>query len=195
MLLVQDICLSWGKDERSSVYAKMRAGFSGVYLLDKLPDTLHGDVFVHRLSFWQKGTGFQALCVDDAYRFQVYSSAQDLNLTNLSVRLDMERYEVTFFNDERRSGRPARRGHNKDYHNIDSPLYHHDMINETAFSLGRGQYGRVIWNERKTDRDTGEWYYQLHIINFLYALDKRPGEDIFLTHRPDFEYKQMAILY
>lgn len=167
MLLVQDICLSWGKGERTSACAEKRADFPTVFSLDKLPDTFHGDVIVHRLSFWQRGTTFQTLYMKDAYCFQSYASVQDLNLANLSIRLAAESYEVTFFYDERRRGRPVR----------------------------QGQYGRVIWNERKTDFDTGEWYYQLHASNLLHFSGEMPKPDIFLTGRPDFEYKQMAALY
>lgn len=195
MLLVQDICLSWGKKERDSAYAEKRTDFPIVYPLDKLPDTFHGEVIVHCLSFWQQGIIFQSSHMNDGYRFQSYASVQDLNLINLSIRLDAGSYEVTFFHDERRGGRPVRQGHNKDYHNIDSPLYRHDILNETAFSLGRGQYGRVIWNERKIDYDTGEWFYQLHASNLLHYPGKMPEADIFLIGRPDFEYKQMAVLY
>jgi len=195
LLLVEDICLSWNKNERSSAYARMRAEFPMVYSLDKLPDTIHGDVFVFCLRFWQKGAVFRSLCENDKYRFQFYPSVQDLNLTNLSIQPDMESYEVTFFYDEQRSGLPGRRGHNKDYQNPNSPLYRHDILNETAFTLGQGQYGRVIWNERKRDYDTGEWYYQLHIVNLLHSITKMPKANIFLTHKLNYEYKQMATLY
>ena len=193
LLLVQDICLTWGKKERNSAYAKKRAEFPMAYLLDNFPDTFHGDVIVHHLNFCQRGTMFQNLWVNDTYRFQFYSSIQNLNLTNLLIQPDTESYEVTFFYDAHRSGQPIRQGHNKDYHNVDSLLYRHDILNETIFSLKRGQYGRVIWNERKI-YDTGEWYYQLHALNLLYS-DKMPEADIFLTGKPDFEYKQIAVLY
>ncbi len=194
MLLVQDICLTWGKKERNSAYAKKRAEFPMAYLLDNFPDTFHGDVIVHNLNFCQRGTMFQNLWVNDTYRFQFYSSIQNLNLTNLLIQPDTESYEVTFFYDAHRSGQPIRQGHNKDYHNVDSLLYRHDILNETIFSLKRGQYGRVIWNERKI-YDTGEWYYQLHVSNLLHYVGKMPEQDIFLIHRPDFEYKQLAVLY
>lgn len=194
LLLVQDICLTWGKKERNSAYAKKRAEFPMAYLLDNFPDTFHGDVIVHHLNFCQRGTMFQNLWVNDTYRFQFYSSIQNLNLTNLLIQPDTESYEVTFFYDAHRSGQPIRQGHNKDYHNVDSLLYRHDILNETIFSLKRGQYGRVIWNERKI-YDTGEWYYQLHVSNLLHYVGKMPEQDIFLIHRPDFEYKQLAVLY
>ena len=117
MLFVQDICLSYGKKDRLSVYAEERAKFPMVDSLDKLPDTLHGEVIVHRLNFRQN-------------RLQLHTSVRNLNLANLSICRDAESYEVTFFRDERRSGQPIRRGHNKDYHNLDSLLY---MTNNPDF--------------------------------------------------------------
>ncbi|MCM1539845.1 MAG: hypothetical protein NC121_01140 [Blautia sp.] len=195
MLLIQDIRLAWGKRERGSASAGIRTEFPMAYSLERFPDMFHGDILVHRLSFWQKEAVVQALYLDDGYRIQCYPSAQDLNLTNLAVRWDAGSYEVSFFYDERRSGQPVRRGHNRDYHNTDSSLYRHDILNETAFSLGAGQYGRVFWNERNLDYDTGEWYYQWHIVNLLHSLDKMPERDIFLVREPDFEYRQMATLY
>lgn len=193
MLLIQDICLSWGKKERDSACAKKRTEFPVAYSLDKMPNVFHGEVLVNHLNFRQRGTVFQTSNgVADC--FQAYPFVNDLNLTNLYIQSDTYSCTVVFFYDERRSGRPVRRGHNKDYDNADSLLYRHDILNETAFSLKNGQYGRVIWNERKTDWDTGEWYYQLHALNLLYS-DKIPKADIFLTRKPDFEYKQIAALY
>lgn len=68
-------------------------------------------------------------------------------------------------------------------------------MNEKAFVLKQNQYGRIIWNERRTDYDTGEWYYQLHIYNFIYLLDHTFSKDIFMKKKPDFEYKQLARLW
>ncbi len=193
MLLIQDICLSWGKKERNSACAKKRTEFSVAYSLDTMPNVFHGEVLVNRLNFRQSGTVFQ-ISNGAANCFQSYPSVKDLNLTNLYFHSDTYSCTVVFFYDERRSGKPVRRGHNKDYDNAASLLYRHDVLNETAFSLKQGQYGRVIWNERKTDWDTGEWYYQLHALNLLYS-EKMPEADIFLTGKPDFEYKQLAVLY
>lgn len=133
--------------------------------------------------------------MSDEYCCQFYASVEELNLINLSIRWNAESYEVTFFYDINRSGEPVRRGHNKDYNNMDSPLYRHDILNETIFSLRLGQYGRVIWNERKRSCDTGECYYQLHVVNLLHSTGEMPEQDIFLSGVPDFEYKQTAVLY
>ncbi len=193
MLLIQDICLSWSKKERDSVCAKKRTEFPVAYVWDKMPNAFHGEALVNRRNFRQSGTVFQTLN-GAANCFQSYPSVKDLNLTNLHIQSDTCGYKAVFFYDERRSGQPVRRGHNKDYDNVDSLLYRRDILNETAFSLKQGQYGCVIWNERKTDWDTGEWYYQLHALNLFYS-DKMPEADIFLTRKPDFKYKQIAVLY
>lgn len=41
MLLIQDICLSWGKKERKSACAKRRTEFPVAYSLDKMPNAFH----------------------------------------------------------------------------------------------------------------------------------------------------------
>ena len=57
------------------------------------------------------------------YQDSSYSSVSALNLTNLSICFQKDSYDITFFYDEQRSGLPFRRGHNKDFHNQDSPFY------------------------------------------------------------------------
>lgn len=128
------------------------------------------------------------------YRLRFYHSAREVNLANLSICPCKEGVEVTFFYDERRSGMPFRYGHNKDYNNLQSPFYRRDCLNETAFILEENQYGRILWNERKTDCDTGEWYYWLHIYNIISSPDEIPQKNIFVENEPDFVYRQMELL-
>lgn len=223
MLLIQNIHLSWNKNERGAEGEAARRRFLLAYPLEE--KQFLGDAVVHSLSFFQEGTIFidnvqetrrslekylpqfdftQAQIQNEIesrilqikrYRYQSYDSVSELNLSNLSVCDRKNGFEVTFFYDEHRSGAPFRRGHNKDFCNQDSPFCGKDMLNETAFVLTQNQYGRIIWNERRTDYDTGEWYYQLHIYNLFYLLHKTFSTDIFTKNKPDFEYKQFASLY
>lgn len=216
MLVVQNISFEWGKGERGAEYAKARAGFPMAYLVEQKPFSgktmvqkpfsgeaaeqklLSDKAVVQTLHFWQKGTEFID-CMQKArskWIWQYYSHLKDLNLANILITMkgDVSPLEVIFFYDEHRSGKPFRRGHNKDYHDVQSPLYRKDCLNETAFILEKGQYGRIVWNERKTDFDTGEWYYQLHILNLYHLWDNVLKSDIFTVHVPDFEYRQMAEL-
>ena len=78
---------------------------------------------------------------------------------------------------------------------MDSPFYRKDCLNEVAFSLMPNQYGRVLYNERRRDMDTGEWYYQLHIYNLLYTEEKQLSKDVFVVYKPDRIYQQIARLY
>ena len=222
--MIQEIDLTWNKNERGGQYAQARRQFPQAYPLDDLP--AQAGAAVHRLSFYQNGETFleasqdmrqsleqflprigftqaqtqreiqQRLSFIKRNRLRLYPCIEDLNLTNLSVRPVAAGCSVSFFYDEHRSGMPYRRGRNQDYQNSSSPLYHKDCLNETVFILRPGQYGRIIWNERRTDYDNRTWYYQLHILNlFPMPLGQEITKDIFLAAQPDFEYKQIAVLY
>lgn len=223
MLLIQEIDLTWGKNERGGTPAKIRQHFPLSYPQEEV--RLKGDVLVHRLAFFQNGEailnaqeesrqsiekylpklGFTQDQIQQEIenrifyikqnQFQFYHSALELNLTNLTVQPCSEEIAVTFFYDERRSGMPYRRGHNQDYCDPQSPWYGKDCLNETAFILTPGQYGRVMWNDRRTDYDTGEWYYKLHIYNLINTGTNMPNQTVFTEREPDFVYKQLAVLY
>lgn len=224
MLLIQEIDLTWAKNERGGSGAQARRQFPEAYPMDPLP--AQTDVAVQYLGFHQKGEHFldaaqearrsleqflpkigftpaqvqqeiqQRLSWIKRNRLRTLPRIEDLNLTNLSIRHVPEGISVSFFYDSQRSGMPYRRGHNQDFHNPNAPLYGKDCLNETAFVLAPGQYGRVIWNERRTDYDDRTWYYQLHTCNLLHLSGGTPiQEDIFLSSRLDFIYKQLAVLY
>lgn len=221
MLLIQTISLDWGKTERGAQFAKARRNFPQTFPIETIPE---GEVVLHTLNFYQQGTSFLDDLAEtrqslekalprlgfsperiqqevqernrhiQQYRIQVFPSASALNLTNLDIQPCENGYAVSFFYDEHRSGMPFRRGHNQDYTNPQSPLYCKDCLNELAFHLLLGQYGRILWNERKTDSDTGQWYYLIHIYN-IYFLSGRPTADLLSKNKPDFVYKQLAELF
>ena len=131
----------------------------------------------------------------DRVQLLVYPDYTHLNLANLTFRPAGEGWEVGFWWDERRSGLPLRRGHNRDFHNPDSPLYCKDLLNETAFVLAPGQVGRLIWNERRQTCDDVTWYYQLHACSIVPLPGGVIPPDVFLAREPDFIYRQLAELY
>ena len=199
MLLVQNITLSWGKEERGAEYAGMRSGFQMAYPIEAASFQMEAAESLHY--FIQRGMEF----LDGSRRKQRWRPYLDpckMNLTNIAIGKREEGafqggnslLAVTFFYHEQRSGKPLRRGHNKDYNLVQSPFYRKDCLNESAFVLEPGQYGRIIWNERRTDYDTGEWYYELHIVNLLHSIDKTIQSDSFTSHGPDYIYKQLAQL-
>lgn len=226
MLLIQNICLQWGKEERGAHGEKVRSRFLQAYPLEL--QEVQGDVFIQNLNFYQNQSTILDAIQEEQYlsekyhmywiglgqtseqirrdmcgrianikRHQCgyYAAIQDINLANAAICYREDRIELTFFYDEHRSGAPFRRGHNKDYQDQDSPFYRRDVLNETAFALTCGQYGRILWNERRTDYDNGTWYYQLHIYNLYYLQSENIPCDIFTRKEPDEQYRQLAVLY
>ncbi|MCI8313471.1 MAG: hypothetical protein HFH74_00185 [Lachnospiraceae bacterium] len=126
------------------------------------------------------------------FQYDFNDIVDTIEIENISICGKEDKYELSYVH---HCGAPVRRGHNKDYQNINSPFYQKDRLNETAFVLSPGQYGRIVWNERKTDYDTGEWYYQLHIFNLFYPLGETVKRDSFTKSKPDYVYKQLAYLY
>ncbi len=221
MLLIQIVSLIWYKQDRGSAGAEARKHFPQAFPLE--PCT--GPVVLHRLRFCQKGTKFMdeaeeaRLLLNRArvnlglsqqqaqreirqreqwiqrYRVQVFQDVSELNVTNLSLSPYENGYAVSFFYDRHRSGAPFRRGHNQGYLSPASPLYGQDCLNETAFRLRPGQYGRILWNERQTYADTGGWCYLHHIYNLFCVPGDTLEKDLLTAGTPNFVYRQLAGLY
>jgi hypothetical protein len=64
------------------------------------------------------------------------------------------------------------------------------LLNEEAFRLRIGEWGRVSYNGRLSCIDTGSWWYEKHVFNVGLVL--RAPEDWFTRCKPDHEYSQMA---
>ena len=221
MLIIQRISLTWGKQARSSNFAKVRHQFQMAYPIYNV--TYDGQVVIYPFEFVQTEQGiityeefiqqqherylhksiFSSSRIQTTFtqglsgfrKVEIYASIQELNLTNLSIQSCQRDFEVSFYYDRFRSGLPFRHGHNKDYCNRQSRLYGQDCLNEIAFILKENQYGRIIWNERKKDVDTGVWYYQIHVYNLFFSTSNKFKYDIFMSCIPDYEYKQIARLY
>ncbi len=190
MLLIQEIKLTWDKMERNAKSANARNQFPFAYTL---PQTnTYDNVMLHIQYFRQHNTQFLN-SYQPRRQIYCYSSIEKLHLLkNISIVPYENEYEICFCGDG--YSWPYMRGHNKDYYNIKSQYYGKDCLNEVAFTLKQHQYGRIIWNGRMVEFDTGEWYYNIYVYNF-YVADKMPQNDIFISHTPDFVYKKMSMLY
>lgn len=67
-------------------------------------------------------------------------------------------------------------------------------FDKTVFTLKNGNYGRVVFNERRTYCDSGEWYYQLLVFNFVCCEKEKFREKIFYNKNPNYEYNGMKYL-
>lgn len=151
MFLIQKINLEWSKNERGVKGEDARRRFPLAYPMQE--KQFSDNIIIDSLSFFQKETVFMDVIQWQQkslqnyllqlgftqeptkneiqrrmqwikrYQDSSYSSVSALNLTNLSICFQKDSYDITFFYDEQRSGLPFRRGHNKDFHNQDSPFY------------------------------------------------------------------------
>ncbi len=223
MLLIQQITLQWQKAERAAKYANIRKTFPLAYPLSPLPHQ-NDEIILHHISYFQNGTKiqnslemthslFQQLSKTDMhfsddeisrlvitqqkwiqkYTYQYYDNPSDVNCQNIVVAKQNKDYIITFC--EQCGGMPIYKGHNKDFQNIHSPFYGKNLLNETAFSLTQNQYGRIVYHKRFTDIDTGNWYYQLFIYNFLHTNQKTISKNIFVSRKPDVVYTQLGDLF
>ena len=67
--------------------------------------------------------------------------------------------------------------------------------NKKMFTLKKGEYGRVMYNYRRTDRETRSWIYTVCIINYINDDRDRFREKMFFCKNPDHEYRNMESLF
>ncbi len=46
-----------------------------------------------------------------------------------------------------------------------------------------------------TDLYTGAWYYHLQIYNLVFLAGEMLTKDLFIQRKPDYEYRQLAVLH
>ena len=72
--------------------------------------------------------------------------------------------------------------------------FNRSPFGKTAFVLRKDQYGRIVFNERNTYYDTGEWYYQFFVFNIVCCEKDNFKEKIFFNKNPDYEFNGMKYL-
>lgn len=193
MLYVQYINLLWNKDSRNSIGDKIRSDMALSYDINikfNFNNFKSNDIFINTINFRQHNNKIMLVCSE---RCDFYKSVKDLSLPCIYLYKNNDEYIVKYKYD-RKSGMPFRRGHNEDYNNKDSLFFGIDVINEKAFILGYGNYGRIIYNGRFVSEDSS-WYYNLNIINFISADNNIYRLNMFKNTSINYIYKQIAKLY
>ena len=170
MLFVQQIEIEYRKNVRYANYSQVRNSLK-FYPVKINPAEIQQDVLFHSVLFYQDTDGMH----DIGTRSRQFTENQlydgKLNCSPFGKKIgvkptDENQYEVHFY-----SG-----------------------FDKTAFVLGKEQYGRIVFNERNTDYDTGEWYYQLFVFNFVCCEKDNFKEKIFFNKNPDYEFNGMKYL-
>ena len=62
-------------------------------------------------------------------------------------------------------------------------------------TLRKNEYARIMYNYRYVERETGQWTYNVCIMNYLNADREKFREKIFYRKTPDYEFKDMQYMH
>lgn len=204
MLFIQSLDTYYDKNERSSEYARLRNG--DLFRKTDVTKSKECEVFVQFLSLRYDADGgvspakpYSEIYKD--YGKSIFTEGTKDRYSNYNKLLkfirifkDEDNYKIMFCDENVEWCPTKRRGHNEAFNNVNSIFYHRDKLNETAFILGKNQYGRIIYNNRYVNPDSQMWYYGWHIYNIINCDISECKEKMFFEKNPDFEYRQLLDL-
>lgn len=213
MLFIQSINLYYYKDVRYPNYAQVRNSVKFLPIKPEpnkfYPGEINSDtmldceVLLQSLGYWHETDGLK-LYAEKFRKFgdEVFTEGKRdtfWNYHNLiaNIRIFKENniYKIMFCDENFSSRGQKLHGHNESYMDKKSPFSYTDIIFETAFRLNKNEYGRIIFNERIVEHDTGIWYYILHTYNIINCDKSDFKEKMFFRKNPDYEYKQLKKLF
>ena len=204
MLFIQSLNTYYEKQGRSSEYARLRTGD----LFRRIDVSKIGEceVFAQLISMrYDIRSGVsQAEPYSETYRKygksiftegtrDRYKNFNDL-MQFIRIFKEDDRYRIMFCDENVEWCPTKRRGHNEAFCDTKSIYYHRDMLNETAFVLDKGGYGRIIYNNRYVDPDNQHWHYGWHIYNIISCEITECREKMFFQKQPEHEYRQLLDL-
>ena len=205
MLAVQKTTVEWHKSDKGGEAAQVRNRFIFAAPIEHFPLAADECVYDH-CCFYQKGEtlytsqeydrvmGFDSTRCFPKRTYEPPVKISQLKVKNISFTETEEGFEIGFCYDPQINGKPPRLGHNRDYNNTESRFYGKDILNETAFVLKEGQKGRIMYNGRFTDIDTGQWWYEQTAVNIANIPFEAFHKDIFLEGEFDLTYSSLAFL-
>ena len=183
MIISQLVLTEWDKKSRSAKYAAIRRDLPRAY---ELPPNFFSELHRnHSFYAWQ-----------DSERFNTRESF-DFSLTACGAEIFENAFSAdVYFNYNNSMGAPVRTyRHALRPVEAEDTAYLHSTLREKAFTLTEEKpYGRMIYNGRLNDHDTGQWYYREAVINIFY-INGNFASDLFTSREPDFVYEQTEILY
>lgn len=183
MIISQLVLTEWDKKSRSAQYAAIRQKLSHAY---ELPSEFFSESHQsHSFYAWQNGEKFKTR---ESFDFSLKEFGAEIIENSSGAEV--------YFNYKHSMGAPVR-----NYRHALRPVeaedtaYFHSVLREKAFTLTEeNPYGRIIYNGRLSDYDTGQWYYREAVINIFYVIGNF-DKDLFTSREPDFVYEQTEILY
>lgn len=174
-MIIQRIHTTWTKASR---------GGDGAYRRERLPRCLPlplecftADFAIHRVDF-SEFDDFRPVGSVAKGR-----SPSDLGICDLSLKVDDEGLVVQFIRDPRNAAGANRMDRDDSGNMVHMPH---------AFSLKDDEWGRLSYNGRYVDSDTGDWSYQQSIYNI--GVFANVEVDRFEATRPAKQFAELAIL-
>ena len=204
MLIVQVLDTYYYKQARASEYARLRN--SDLFRKIDHIKVKECEVFVQSLSLRYDPEGNVShakpyLEVYKEYGKNIFTEGSRDRFKNYNdlikfIRIfrEEEKYKIMFCDENVEWCPTKRQGHNEAYNDPESIFYHRNTLNETAFILEKGEYGRIIFNNRYVDPDSQHWHYGWHVYNLINCDISECKDKMFFEKNPDHEYKQLIDL-
>ena len=176
-MIIQSITLLWTKEVRGAPFSTLRNQYYKSFSLPESMIEYKKESRFHELNIAQDREGFEIRSSKVNY---LDSFKSDWKIGCVEIQQKDDFLSIQFkYSDY--CGKPIRYDNRYNY------------LSEKAFKLYKNEYGRLIYNGRLVHNDTGEWIYQIHMLNIYNAQTNE--KEILVTKKPDKEYKQLAILF
>lgn len=184
-IYIQKIILSHYKDVRYANFAQQRKAIKFLPVKDFKVENPDDEIFFNKIRLFQTPKGISNYFDNKSFNPNTNNNIKkiidkglfhnpfDDYLGNFALRKDGENYTV---------------------------LYNVGGKYKTCFTLQNEEYGRLIYNRRTCECDTGRRIFQTIIVNFLQS-DKLLAQNGYLKEKlfyqkiPDHEYKNLRQLY
>ncbi len=165
-IVIQHVACVWTKRSRGGEGARQR---NSVPTAVDLPE-FKGDLpyLLHTVNFFESGWSKPNHSVKSSTEFS------DLHLNDLILIHESDSVTVRFMRDGANAACP-------------NPYPHKDV-----FSLRRGDWGRIVYNGRYVDFDSGAWRYKLTTYNI--GNFDRFSTDVFRLTSPSSQFEELARL-
>jgi len=178
-VIIQSITLLWTKEVRGAPFSTLRNQYYNSFSLPELMIEYKEESRIpfHELYITQNRNGFEIRGNKVNY---LDSFRSDWRIGCVEIKQNDDLLLIHFeYSDY--CGKPIRYDNRNNY------------LSEKAFVLYKNEYGRIIYNGRLVHSDTGEWIYQIHVLNIYNAHTNK--KEILVTKKPDKEYKQVVVLF
>ncbi|MDU0206411.1 hypothetical protein RQP52_35685 [Paenibacillus sp. PFR10] len=178
-MIVQSISLLWGKKTRGAPYSTLRNQYNKSF---SIPESMINYKFDSKIPFQKIDLiqNDQGIIIKNNKVEYVDANLCDWKIGCTEIQRK-EELLLVFFKYTNYCGKPIR---------YDSK---HNYLSEKAFELNINEYGRIIYNGRLVNHDTGEWIYQLNILNVYNS--NCNNKEVLVEKMPLKEYKQLEILF